>query len=283
MAKIFYLIKAILVLIISIVLLDSHGTTVVEDIVEPKIIQIDPNVASINEKINLAKQQPQFDKKILVVAESFIGTPYNSRVLTDDSLTTRIDSLDCWTFVENTVAIALASTSEYGDYNLYKQILIRLRYRNGVNNGYASRIHYFLEWKQNLQKREVASDYSEYYDGIGVKKKLSYISDNAPDSLKQYLRVIEKNLSIDGFYCIPPSTLDESKLMDGDILGFVTSKDELDVEHVAIVKKINDIAYIVHASKNGVCVNDLPLKEYLEQSKTKIGIILLRVYKSNLQ
>lgn len=276
MARIFYLIKAVLVLSVPIVLLH----TVENNIIEP---QIDENVKAIEEKIIAAKQQENFNDKLVAVAESFIGTPYNSKILRDDSLTTRIDSLDCWTLVENTVSIALASTSEYGNYNLHKEILIRIRYRNGVNRGYGSRIHYFLEWKRNLEKREVASDYTEYLDGVGIKKELSYISNNAPDSLKSYLKIIEKNLSADGFYYIPPSTLNYSKLLDGDIIAFVTSKKQLDVEHMGIIKKINDVAYIIHASpQKGVNISDIPLKEYLEQHPTMLGIIVLRVYKSNI-
>jgi len=283
MARVFYLIKAVVVILIPTILMNVVGKKAIEDIIESPAIVVDSNIESINYKINLVKQQPDFDQKILTVAESFGGTPYNSNVLKDDSLTTRIDSLDCWTFVENTIAIALASTTQQGDYDLYKQILIRVRYRNGINKGYGSRIHYFLEWKQNLEKRQVASDYSEYLGGVGMQKKLSYISNHAPDSLKNYLRIIEKNLSADGFYYIPPSNIDDSKMIDGDIIAFVTSKPQLDVEHMGIIKKINGVSHIIHASTaSGICIS-APLKEYMERNKTQLGIILVRVYKSNLK
>lgn len=250
----------------------------------PIISPSNPNTELIEEKINKAKTIKEFPEKIVSVGESFIGTPYNTHILNDDSLTTRIDSLDCWTFVENTVAITLSSTTENGNYNLYKQILIRLRYRNGINNGYISRIHYFLEWKTNLEKRDVASNYSEYLNGTQMHKNLSYISAHAPDSLKQVLKKIETNICADGFYYVDKGQIDDSRLMDGDIVGFVSIKPDLDVEHLGIVKKINGIAYFIHASnKCGVCVSNLPLKEYLNQNSTKIGIIVVRVYKSDLQ
>lgn len=241
---------------------------------------------SIEQKIDLARKENDFPKKIVSVAESFLDVPYTETPLNDNSLIIRVDSFNCWTFVETTIAIVLSSTSNVTSYDLFEKITEKIRYRKGTRNGYTSRIHYFLEWKRNLEKSEVADDYSYYLDGQPITKKLSYISDHAPDSLKQFLQKVEKNLCQDGFYYIPEDSIPkiEDKLLDGDIIGFVTNQDDLDINHIAFIKKQNTKTMFLHASAidNEVTISHQTLFEYLKVKKNKIGIIVLRLYKSNL-
>lgn len=285
MDKIFYLIKEITLVVILLIGLQFNESAV--QIATPQVVIPKSAVQiAIESKIDLAREQTDFPKKIITVAESFINTPYSDTDLNDDSLVVRVDSLNCWTFVETTTAIVLSSTTKQADYNLFQHIVEKIRYRDG-RNGYVSRIHYFLEWKKNLEKREVADDYTSFIGGVGIKKNLSIISKNAPDSLKSVLSTIEKNLSKDGFYYIPEDSIPsiENKLLDGDIVGFVSDRDDLDINHIGIIKKAGDKTFFIHCSStdNKVVLSHQSLYEYLKIKKNKIGIIVLRLYKSNLE
>lgn len=289
MERIFLLIKTIFLVLILICGIFYKDSAV--QIVSKTLEQIKPKPKSavqltIEQKIGLAREEKDFPKKIVSVAESFYNTPYTITSLNDDSLIIRTDSFNCWTFVETTVAIVLSSTSNKIDYDLFKQITHKIRYRKGVKNGYVSRIHYFLEWKLNLEKSEVADDYSYYLNGQPIIKKLSYISSVAPDSLKKTLRTIEWNLSKEAFYYVPEDSIPniEHKLLDGDIVGFVSDKENIDINHIAIIKKTDNKVLFIHATTtdNKVTLSHQTLFEYCKVKKNKIGIIVLRLYKSDL-
>ena len=64
----------------------------------------------------------------LAIAKSFLGVPYVSGTLEQGSteqLVVNLRQLDCWTFIENSLAIAL---SDQGDFQDYQTQLQKLRY-----------------------------------------------------------------------------------------------------------------------------------------------------------
>jgi hypothetical protein len=70
----------------------------------------------------------------------------------------------------------------------------------------------------------------------------------------------------------------ESKLMDGDIVGITTSIDGLAIQHVGILVRVNDRIHLMHASSSAekVVLSDIPLEDYLLNSKSATGIMLAR-------
>mgnify|MGYP000087343528 CR=1 FL=1 len=71
----------------------------------------------------------------------------------EETLVVHLDKVDCTTLVETVLALSL--TDKYGksDFESYKKALRCIRYRNGKQAGYVSRLHYFSDWiKDNEQK-----------------------------------------------------------------------------------------------------------------------------------
>ena len=93
---------------------------------------------------------------ILDVARAYLGVPYVAGTLEspdgEERLITCEDSLDCTTFVELSVARWLAQQS---DSLTFEQWVERLRYREGMIDGYLSRLHYFTDWVAENTRRGI--------------------------------------------------------------------------------------------------------------------------------
>ncbi|HRI60994.1 MAG TPA: DUF1460 domain-containing protein, partial [Saprospiraceae bacterium] len=110
------------------------------------------------EKQKTAAQQSTTNGKSLAIARSFLGTPYVTGTLDvneTEHLVVNLRQLDCWTLVENSIAIAL--TPE-GDFPSYLAHLQELRYWGGTLDGYGSRIHYFSGWLLQAEKSGLLRD-----------------------------------------------------------------------------------------------------------------------------
>jgi Protein of unknown function (DUF1460) len=89
----------------------------------------------------LLELQPlSLQKRLLAASERFLGTPYGFSPLgegegVDPDPRLRFDSVDCVTFVEETMALALSRRPEE-----VLAVLDRIRYRDGIP-GYAARNH----------------------------------------------------------------------------------------------------------------------------------------------
>ena len=109
-----------------------------------------------NALLQKAARLPADSCKILFFAQNLLGVPYVANTLDgtdEETLVVHLDKVDCTTLVETVLALSL--TDKYGksDFESYKKALRCIRYRNGKQAGYVSRLHYFSDWiKDNEQK-----------------------------------------------------------------------------------------------------------------------------------
>ena len=83
------------------------------------------------------------------IGKTFIGTKYAAHTLEDkgdEQLVINLSGLDCTTFVENALVFARLIKTGKSSFRDYENELQKIRYRNGVINGYPSRLHYFTDW-----------------------------------------------------------------------------------------------------------------------------------------
>jgi hypothetical protein len=103
-----------------------------------------------------AARLPADSCRILFFAQNLLGVPYVANTLdgTDEErLVVHLDKVDCTTLVETVLALSLADKYGKSDFESYKKALLCIRYRNGKQAGYVSRLHYFSDWiKDNEQK-----------------------------------------------------------------------------------------------------------------------------------
>ena len=221
------------------------------------------------EKMKCQKKLKSFDASLkelplnMVIAEvgkSFMGTPYVAGTLDEnpnsEQLTIYITGLDCVTFVENALIFSRLIKSGNTDFDSYKAELELIRYRNGKNTGYASRLHYFTDW----------------------------IYDNS-DELMSEMYDVEGNINSREFYYIPEENISSvyDKLETGDIIGITSSLDGLDIAHTGFVYKEGGNTYLMHASlKNKkVEIYATDIQDYISGNSKQTGIVVARVLEIN--
>jgi hypothetical protein len=258
--------------------LDNHE----EKLVKERLFSFDESLT--NESI----------KKIIeTVGVSFLGTDYVAGTLDEDinseKLVIKISGLDCVTFVENT--LAMARTIQTGQLSLesFKDELQSIRYRNGIIDGYTSRLHYFSDWIYDNEQKGIVQDITKKIGGVPYKKNINFMSTHQ-SSYKQLntdggeslakIKNIEKKINKRKLYYIPKNEVDTyyDDLQTGDIIATTTEIKGLDVTHTGYVYKKNGKTYFLNASLSAkeVIVSKEELKEYLNSDKKKTGIMVAR-------
>ena len=111
--------------------------------------------ASIEKWLQEAVFLPKDSCRTLHFAKKMLGVPYVAGTLDgneEEQLVVLVDSLDCTTFVETVLAFCIAVKRGERDYEGFKKSLTQIRYRDGILNGYTSRLHYFSDWIRNNEQ-----------------------------------------------------------------------------------------------------------------------------------
>ncbi|MBL7826509.1 MAG: DUF1460 domain-containing protein [Saprospiraceae bacterium] len=240
------------------------------------------------EKQRLAVADVSTGYRSLAVAESFLGTPYVLGVLDrsqTEKLTVNLRELDCWTFVENSVAIAMTAD---GKFDSYVRTLEELRYWGGNISGYGSRIHYFTGWLLQAEKRGLLQDMTHAMGGIRYEKRIGYISArphkypkiNNEKVLKD-IRMAENRLNAHEWYFIPQAQIAkmEHLIQEGDIICITSAKKDLDIAHQGFAVKLNGRIHLMHASSlsKRVILSRQPLSSYVISQPGQTGIMVARL------
>ncbi|GHB81533.1 N-acetylmuramoyl-L-alanine amidase-like domain-containing protein [Persicitalea jodogahamensis] len=224
------------------------------------------------------------------MAETFLGTPYVAHTLegnASEQLVCRFDALDCTTLVDVSVALALAKKEEL-DYNNFLDKMVQLRYDGGKIDGYSSRQHYFLSWRNQGQQTGLLEDITKTLGGVPYKKEINFMSAHADlykgiDSKEvlEKIKVNERRVNAESYYFVPKENVKnvEANLHDGDIIGITSTIPGLDCNHQGIVKMTKGRAHLVHASTTAkkVISSNVPLSDYLNSVKRHSGVIVLRL------
>ena len=227
------------------------------------------------------------------VGESFLGTPYVGGTLDRDKdheqLVINLGELDCTTYVENCLAITETLKNKTPAFSEYLKQLERIRYRGGVLNGYASRLHYFCEWIYDNAQKGYLKDVTKEAGGIRDSIRLYYMSTHPKEypqierhpELGTKIAAFEKLINSRNWYYIPKERFRESEayIHDGDIGAITTRIKGMDVSHVGLMIRKNGRIHFMHASSvnKKVEIMDIPLSDYLARRKDATGIMLARV------
>ncbi|MBK5720842.1 DUF1460 domain-containing protein [Dysgonomonas sp. Marseille-P4677] len=230
---------------------------------------------------------------IISTAKYFLGRPYVASTLElhdEEQLTINLREFDCTTFVENCIVLSEVIKSGDHSYNNYLQTLQLMRYRNGLIDGYTSRLHYTSDWIFENEKRGVLKNISKQIGGEGVRKDINFMTlkpqlykhlkDN-PQNVNK-LKRIEKNIRERNVYEILPLdkiNQNQDKIKNGDIVVFATSVNGLDYSHIGIAYWQEKELHFIHASSKykKVVIEDKTLLNYCKDSKSCTGISVLRV------
>ncbi len=229
------------------------------------------------------------DKTILEVAGQFLGKPYVGATLekTPEALVVNLEEFDCFTLVENVLAISLTRHSPEPGVDTYREYLQLLRYRNGVIDGYGSRMHYFIDWARQAEDNGLLINVTEEVGEV-QEKSIGFMSANrklypalaTDDRALKAIAEAESALNEDPFYFVPKTRYQavQDQIREGDIIAFTSVVKGLDVNHEGFAVRKDGKLHLLHASleEKKVIVSKETLHQYLDRIKKHSGIMIFR-------
>ena len=228
---------------------------------------------------------------VVKIAKHFIGAPYVAGTLEvePEQLTVNMAETDCILFVEMCVALALTAKDAEPSFDRYLDNLAGLRYRDGIVDGYTSRLHYTSEWIAQGEKRDIFKEVTSECGGRPIAQKFNFMSTH-PASYKQLkdspddvakMRRIEQALEAKDYCYIPKADLPRciKDIRSGDLIAFCSTVAGLDIAHIGIALRDGDNLTFIHASTAAkkVIINPQPLVTYINGVKSQSGLRVIRL------
>ena len=251
------------------------------------------------DSIKICQVLRQADKQAstLWFARQFIGVPYVAHTLEvndHEQLVVNTRQLDCTTLVETVTALKLCNDRGRRTWADYVRMLTMLRYRQGVLDGYPSRLHYFSDWIRDKVQMQLVNDIQQPNPPFSAVQtvNVSYMSTHpeaykalkANAALVPQIRQQEQSLSGLKARYIPKSAVRNTKLLrttvkDGDIIAITCNKAGLDIAHLGFAFWRKDGLHLLNASMlhKKVVEEPMTLYRYLQKHKTFTGIRILRI------
>ncbi len=246
---------------------------------------VEQKLAAFSEKADL----PIADL-LVKIGLSFLETPYVVASLengTEEKLVINLQGLDCTTFVESCLALARTVKLGRSDFDSYAGELVRIRYRDGIRNGYPSRLHYFSEWISDNSEKNLVSD-KPNKTGMKLLKTINFMSTH-PESypvLKANPKLIpeiaknEATISNSGYYFFPKTMQSELllALQHGDIVALTSEIAGVDINHIGIIVLKNNQFHLLHAPLSGkkVLISEGSITDFIQVNSKNSGIAIAR-------
>ncbi len=222
----------------------------------------------------------------------FLGSNYVAGTLEqgiEEPLTINLEEVDCNTFVDYVYSAMISGSDPCADDILFTHTVESIRYRNGLRNGYMSRLHYFTEWIEQQKNNNKIFDVVLGDGMVANTKSIDFMSEHshlypilkANPYLVDSIKGIEENISTFEWSYIPLDKISEITplLKKGDIIAIVTNTKGLDISHVGFAIPFDGQFHLLHASSisKKVIIDPAPLEEYLRRNSKNIGIRVLRL------
>jgi hypothetical protein len=174
----------------------------------------------IGRLISQARTRPLVSQRIDVISRGLLGARYQANTLIGgprhrEVFVVRDDAFDCVTFCEVVLAAALAA-----DFAGFEASLRQIRYAHGEVR-WDERNHYFADWSRRAVENGICRPV-EMQPSVTIAKTVKW-----------------RNLSkrAVALTVIPRATLMANKrlLADGDLIGFVSGRPNLDFFHTGII------------------------------------------------
>lgn len=279
----------------------TEETATVAEVILPSIpegtIYEKQDSLTIESLLQEAKNLPAEENRMLFFGKKFIGVPYVAHTLEKgdgEVLVVNTRELDCTTFVETCLALTLADKQNRRTFADYCDMLTQIRYRQGVRDGYTSRLHYFTQWVLDNEQMGFIEDAA--HEGVPFTATqimdLHFMSTH-PDSYSklkgktdeiQIIKAQEDELKGLEVKYIPNKLLNGTSeelkdVHDGDIIGLQTTIDGLDTSHLGIACWKDGKLHLLNASSlhKAVWIDTKSLYTYSASQKKMTGIRVLHV------
>lgn len=226
-------------------------------------------------------------------ATFFLGKPYVAHTLeteAGETLVVNLRAFDCTTFVETVIALSRTVGSAIPSFDTFLDELQNIRYRNGVVNGYVSRLHYTSDWVYENERNGKMKNISLTLGGITEEKTIGFMSAHREsyrqlqhdDAMLQEIIDREKEInSRGGFAFLPKANIAIAAplIPHMAMIGFTTGIHGLDVSHTGFAFQEGDRLNFIHASsaRQKVVIDEKTLSDYCLGQKTCTGILVTQI------
>ncbi len=224
------------------------------------------------------------------VGRRFVGAPYVPKTLDPpgpERLVVNLRTFDCVTFVESSLALARVIRSGQHDFGAFVDELRRIRYRDGVGDSYADRLHYFSEWISVNDQKGIVREITVSLGGQPDRTPVDFMSTHAElyrqledSATLREIRETEEALSARPRSSIPEARIAKvaDRIEDGDIIAATSTAPGLDVAHTGIALRMNGRLHLMHAPLVGTVVeiSEVPLADRIQRIDGQDGIMVAR-------
>ncbi len=239
------------------------------------------------------------ETETLFFARKFLNQPYVAHTLEvfdEERLVINTRELDCTTLVENVLALTICARQGKTSFADFVKTLQQMRYRNGVLDGYTSRLHYFSDWIVDNGRMGIVTEIQGPNPPFTAMQKLSinYMSKHPASykALKAHPEMVptirEQEMELTGreFPFIPKQEIRKQNtrtmrnaVKDGDVIAITTKIEGLDIAHLGFAVWKADGLHLLNASMVHKKVEEDPVlfRDYIMQRSTFTGIRLVRL------
>lgn len=208
-----------------------------------------------------AQAKGSISEKIDFISGALRGTRYLGSTLIGDpqrpeQFVVRDDGFDCVTFCETVLAAARA-----GSRDRFESVLKTIRYHDGVVS-WRERNHYFFQWGQHNVENQVCKPI-DMAGSIEIEKNVYW--HRALGRRRFAIRVIPSAVFLGN----------KTLLANGDIVGFITRRSNLDYFHVGFVAMGGGGNLMLrHASQSKRRVLDEPMDRFVAVNRVRYVTLL---------
>ena len=227
------------------------------------------------------------------IGQWFLGTEYVAKTLElpgEEKLVINLQGLDCTTYLESVIALTRLAQKQEFTFEAFEEELELIRYRDGKNEGYPSRLHYFSDWIYANGEKGLFEDITQEIGGDPYPNQPSFMSENpkfypqlSDPTNVEAIKATETEIGKRSYFFIPKERISqvEGKIHTGDLIAITTSIDNLDMVHVGFAIAHKGRIHLLHASSNSmeVEISELPLSDYLARNKSQSGIMISKLIK----
>ncbi len=205
-----------------------------------------------------------------------------------EKLYVALDSFQCVTFVESSLALARCIWQARTDARCFVTELEKFRYRGGELSDFSSRMHYFAEWIADNAQRGRLDDLTASLGGRPKPFAFFYVTRHAnkyppladPPTLTA-MQAVEARLDKTPTAIIGRDDIAaiEGQLQTGDVVAVVTNKPGLVISHTGfILRDRRGVAHLLHASSHHqrVLVTKASIASYIHHWPDRRGLKVAR-------
>ena len=231
-----------------------------------------------------------FGELVVRIGKQQLGKPYFDApwVPGPEVLECDVNSFQCVSFVESSLSLARCVWRGDSTPACFLRELQDTRYRNGIIDGFASRLHYYEEWLIDNARRGHLRSMTALLGGKPHPMVFSLMSTHPNDypalqdaNVRASIAAIEAGLTHQVIYVLDREHVAEAEagMHTGDVIAITTAKAGILISHTGLVSKdAQGVAHLLHASslRKHVVLTEKDLADYLSHGRDRRGILVAR-------